>query len=134
MKRLLGAIHSNFKKVRIRRKPLMKKPIQLKLDERRKVKLELAKSLPSYERHCLEDRLAEIEVSIIKECSLMHRDKVLTHVEQITDHRGQINTTNVWKLRKRVCPKPAEQISAKKDQNGNRVTNPERIKDIYLQA
>ena len=98
------------------------------------MRLELSKSLTSEERHLLEDKLSEIEADIIQECSEIHKEKVLSHVNQITDINGQVNTTNVWKLRRKVCPKPPEQIAAKKDKDGNRVTNPDRIKDIYLQA
>ena len=130
----MNTIHKNFKKVRVRRKPPTKNPIQIKLDARRELKTKLNTTLKCAERHELEDKLNELEEDISRESSQIHKERVFSHIQQITNEDGHINTTNVWKLRKKVCPKPSEQLTAKKDTDGNRVTNPERIKEIYLEA
>ena len=44
----------------------------------------------------------------------------------------QTNCTNVWRLRRKIFPKPTEQLTGKKDNKGDLVTNPDRLKEIYL--
>ena len=45
-----------------------------------------------------------------------------------------MNNTGVWKLRKKIFPKPNEHLSGKKDNEGNLITNPDKLKDIYIDA
>ena len=40
----------------------------------------------------------------------------------------------VWRLRKKMFPKPVEHLSGKKDKERNVITNPEKLKDIYIEA
>ena len=61
-------------------------------------------------------------------------DLINQHVQQASDGKGNMNTGKVWKLRKKLCPKPQEYLSVKKDKNGKRVTDPDEIQEIYMEA
>ena len=86
------------------------------------------------ELHSLEDKLDEVEKTISEECHLKQAEKNTNHLKSITDPDGKVNSNGVWRLRRKVCPNPLEQLTAKKDKEGNITTNPETIKEIYLEA
>ena len=56
------------------------------------------------------------------------------HINTITDNEGRVSATGAWKLRRKISQRPPEQLTAKKDKEGNLITNPKLIKDIYLDA
>ena len=108
--------------------------IDLLLLKRQELKKEINDAKTATEVHLLEDKLEEVDNAISEECHLMHMEKITNHLKSITDPDGKVNGTGVWRLRKKVCPKPHEQPTAKMDKEGNIVTNPEAIKNIYLEA
>ena len=40
----------------------------------------------------------------------------------------------MWKIKKRICPRPKDPPSAKKDEFGNLITAPSALKNLYLQT
>ena len=55
-------------------------------------------------------------------------------VKSITNTNGSTNNTAVWNLRRKIFPKPAQHMSGKKDKDGNLITNPEKLKELYIEA
>ena len=48
---------------------------------------------------------------------------------------GIFSNNKMWKLKKKICPKnKKENISAKRDENGKLVTNPSKLKNLYLKV
>ena len=135
MKEIDKTIKSCFKKIRIRPNHKGKQSdIQKKLEERKNILKQLSSTNSMREKHKLEDEINKIEENISEEQRQKQLDKVREHLNIITDADGNVNTTGAWKLRKKIFPKPPEQLSSKKDKDGNLITNPDKIKEIYLQA
>ena len=84
------------------------------------------------ERHQLEDRLQEIEEEIAKDCETKNYEKIKERLLSITNKNGTTNNTGVWKLRRKIFPKPVEQLTAKKDKNGKLVSHADALKTLYI--
>ena len=132
MKTLKSTIQKCFKKVRVTKKK--KDNIQMQLDLRRKVKTDIINAKTSAERHLLEDKLQHTEEVISAACQAKNYEKIKEQLQSISNKNGTTNCTNVWRLRRKIFPKPAERLTGKKDNKGDLVTNPERLKEIYINA
>ena len=62
-----------------------------------------------------------------------NRNKVTKYVKELSEE-DKLNQNGFWKLKSKLCPRPREQISAKKDSHGNIVTSPEALKNLYLET
>ena len=135
MKLLQNTIKKSFTKIRIRNKPCNdKNNIQQKMKERQEILKKVRNAKTAIERFQLEDQVIDIEKSISDEHKQKQMEKVQEHLDAMTDPDGRVNSSGVWRLRRKLCPKPTEQLIAKLDKEGNMVTNPLTIKDIYLEA
>ena len=130
MKTLQNTIHKCFKKVRIVQKK--KCHIQEQLDVRRKLQSDIKHAQTAEERHKLEDILQKVEDKISEDCETKQYEKITSQLQSITNDNGTTNTTGVWRLRQKMFPKPTEHLTAKRDKEGNLVTNPEALKEIYI--
>ena len=130
MKTLQNTIHKCFRKVRIVQKK--KSHIQEQLDTRRKLQSDIKHAQTAEERHKLEDKLQEVEDKISEDCETEHYEKITSQLQSITNNDGTTNTTGVWRLRQKMFPKPIEHLTAKRDKKGNLVTDPEALKEIYI--
>ena len=130
LKTLKSTIHRCFKKVRITQKK--KDDIQEKLDLRRQLKNDINQAKSPVERHNLEDRLQETEEEISALCEAKNYEKIKSQLQTISNKDGTTNCRGIWRLRRKIFPKPREQLSGKKDANGRLITNPERLKEIYI--
>ena len=133
MKLLQYSIKKSFTKIRIR-KNYKKDEMQEKIRERKDTLKKISNSKSATERFHLEDKVKDIEKEISEELRQKQVQKVQEQISAISDADGRVNTSGAWKLRKKLCPKPLEQLTAKMDKEGNLVTDPESIKEIYLEA
>ena len=131
-KTLQNTIKNCFKKVRITKRK--KDLIQERLDSRRKIKSNINNAKTVEERHQLEDELQQIEEEISADSDAKYFEKIKEQLQSITNKDGTTNNTGVWKLRRKIFPKPVEKVTAKKDLSGNFVTNPEVLKDLYIEG
>ena len=133
MKLLQNSIRTSFTKIRIRKR-YKKDELQEKINLRKEIMKKIKNTNSATERFLLEDKIKDIEQEISDE----HRQKQIKRVQEqinaISDADGRVNTSGVWKLRKKICPKPLEQLTAKMDKQGNLMADAEAIKDIYLEA
>ena len=133
MKLLQNSIKKSFTKIRIR-KNNKKDEMQEKMKERKDILKKIHNSKSATERFHLEDKVKDIEREISEEQRQKQIQRIQDQISAISDADGRVNTSGVWKLRKKLCPKPLEQLTAKMDKEGNLVTDPESIKEIYLEA
>ena len=133
LKVLMKMIHVCFEKVRIRTNK-KHDPIQQQLDERRKMKIEIGNATTARKRHDLEDKLHKIEKEISDKCETKNCSLIEDQIHDITNKDGSTNNAGVWRLRKKLFPKPAEHMCGKKDRQGNLITNPTMLKQLYLDA
>lgn len=132
MKLLENTIRTSFTKIRIRNKFNNKDETYKKIQERKEVVKKLRRAQSASEQHRLEDQFKAIEKEISEEYHKKQIKKVQENLDAITDSDGKVNTAGAWRLRRKLYPKPLEQLTAKLDTEGNMVTNPVTIKDIYI--
>ena len=48
-----------------------------------------------------------------------------------SDGKAHFNITQMWKVKRKICPKGVEKPSAKLDEKGKLVTDKEKLKELY---
>ena len=125
MKRLDKMINACFKKIRIG-KPLVNHEVN-KLFERRK-------NLKNKDDPKSQLELVKVENKLSEMCAEENLKKIKEEVEGINCETGGVNSGNLWKLKKKLCPKSRDPPTAMKDEDGNLVTSSDKILDIALNA
>ena len=133
LKTLQKSICTSFKKIRIRHNHTQKGSMHEKLEERKQILKKMNSCSPA-ERHKLENEVEVLENELSEEYKSKQIEKLREHLNIITDNDGRVSTAGAWKLRRKILRKPPEQLTSKMDKNGDLVTNPEKIKKIYLEA
>ena len=134
MKMLQKTIRTCFKKIRIKENYKGKSETCKKIEKRKELLKKIQNTRSVAELYNLEDEVNMIESEISEEHRNKELKKLEEHLSAITDPEGRVNISGAWKLRRKMCPKPVEQVTAKKDSKGNIVTDPEVLKQIYLEA
>ena len=129
--------HQTFKKVRIKEG---KKPVKTDLD----AKLEEWKNIKSNNKnlkrsgetnHEDEQREEELEKEIAETIDDINLEVVKKTLGVLDGKTGTVKHRGLWKLKKEVNPKVKPTLPVgKKNIQGQIVTNPEEIKDLYLQT
>ena len=137
-KTLKHKIHRCFKKVRIRTgitNNAGDKIIQDKLKKRMEMKA-LLKNI-----NCTGDtkqatitKLEEIEADLANEVADSNAEFVKEVLENVEDEEGKFNHTGFWKIKQKLLPINQDPPMAKKDCNGNLVTAPSSLKQLYLET
>ena len=65
-----------------------------------------------------------------------HRNsqKIVKHVETISDASNGLNQTKMWKLRKQLCPKNLEKLSGKLNEKGILVNEKNQLRNLYKET
>ena len=134
MNELQKMIRTTFKKIRIRKCYRAKSETQQKVEKRKELLKKIQNTRSATVLYQLEDELSIIEEEISDDYRHKQMEKLEDHLNAITGPDGKVNVAGAWKLRRKVCPRPLEQLTSKMDKEGNIVTNPERLKQIYIEA
>ena len=135
LKLLDNTIRECFRKVRVTdSKGKKRSKVQMLMDERKELRKKIVNAISVEEEHKLEDDIDIVEEQISNECAHKHFELIKTHVKEATGKDGKVDTGKVWKMRKKLCPRPKEILSVKKDKEGNRVTDPNKIQGIYSEG
>ena len=59
---------------------------------------------------------------------------VTEQLSQLSAPDGSINHGGLWKVKKRIFPRPTDPPMAKKDSGGNLVTAPLPLKNLYIET
>ena len=96
------------------------------------------KSLNVEQKHQVENRIQELEVSIAESISENFKDNLVSTLENIGGDTQNINGSGrnqLWKMLKQANPKSAQSPPvAKKDVSGNMITSHDSLKDLYFQT
>ena len=142
LKTIQDILHQSFKKVRITSKG---EPKNEELNNLMKIKKELRQKLGKFRGQNTEfeekiiENIRKIEEEISRICSGINSKIVKTHIEELTSggdasELNRVNRLNMWRLKQRICPKNIEPPMAKKDADGKLISNPEKLKTLYLQT
>ena len=104
------------------------------LDQRKILKSQLTQTLRAKEKHELEDKITKIESKIADKTASKYTELIKDHVGEVCTIEGKFNPIKVWKLKKKIFPKLAENATAKIGSNGELVTNPNLLKKLYLET
>ena len=105
-----------------------------KLLEVQKTQLARTHSHDVVEKAEIETQIAKIENEISLRCAEENGEKILKHVQEISNNDNEVNRLNLWKLKQKIFPKNIEVPTAKKNSNGDLVTNPQYLKELYVQT
>ena len=56
------------------------------------------------------------------------------YLKNLEAENGGFSQCGMWNLKAKLCPRPIDPPTAKKDKNGKLVTNPEKLLDLYLET
>ena len=128
-------IHKCFKKIRIRdgiRKVCGDKNIQKLLTIQSQLS-SLKVSECSISENLVTACLDKVNMLVAKLEAAKNKNKVQNYINEMT-YEDKLSQNGFWNLRRKLCPKGREQISAKKDSSGNIVTEPEALKNLYVET
>ena len=130
------AITKSFTKIRIdsSKKDTKKTPVDVLIEEKRKLKTQLGKESKVSEKHVIEDKIEIIEEKIAEVCAERNAKEVEDHLKILIGKEGKFNNNNVWKLKRKLFPRPREVPVAKRNTEGILVTNPEMLKSLYKEV
>ena len=52
-------------------------------------------------------------------------------LDHLVDDTDNLNCIKMWELKKKLCPKKTENPTAKKNQKGELVTDPTKLRELY---
>ena len=137
-KTLNNVFHTVFKKIRIR----TSKPISTARGSRtgellsQKTDLEKVIKNSKCETDCdaTKKKLEQVELEIFKILSAKNAQIVTDQVASLDSLDGSFNQIGMWKIKEKICPRPRDPPTAKKDHLGNLITAPTALKNLYLQT
>ena len=134
-KKLIGTFHKCFKKIRIRTgntKEYGEESIRGKLQTKLLLKKFLFNSSCKVARKAAEERLKELEDSVAEATAAKNAHIVKEHIENMETDDGNFSNLGFWKLKRKLFPIAEDPPMAKHDKEGNIITAPEGIKNLYI--
>ena len=127
-KTLTSFFHKAFKKVRISNKSRKKNTtLSILLDRRSTLK----KKQDLNEKEEME--MFHLDGLIAKECEEENRKKIIENFKDMDGNEGNLNHQGVWQVKRKQFPKIQPTLPVgKKNVQGQIITNPEELKDLYL--
>ena len=133
-KKLRGCMHKCFKKIRIvkggRKNRNMMTYNQVLMRKKQEYEYILKNCSCSSAKEELQHDLDLIEKKLAENISREKSNSVRDHLNSLKIN-GTFSQLRLWKVRQKVCPRPADPPMAKKDTNGNLVTAPKQLKKLY---
>ena len=138
-RKLNGRIRKCFKKVRITKGgKIFHRDGTDPIIENIKLKSELKTFLNNcncpIRRNVAQNKLDEVENFLNENCSAKNAKIVKEYINEVENEQGNFSQIKLWKLKQKLCPKPSDPPMAKKDREGNLITSPDLLKNLYLQT
>ena len=123
-KKIDGCIKINFKKTRI------KTHIKNKTEDDLYNKMRALKNKDDAKSMKEMDKVIEA----LAEVAEKNYETITSELEKVKEFEGKINTNELWKLKKRLCPKSRDPQCAMLDSKGNLLTNEKAIQNRALEV
>ena len=131
-KTLNGIFHQSFRKIRVTENKPKHNEVTVLLEKRKELKQAMV-NCDDDKKEELEKQLEDLDVTLASLCEEENRRKVFENFDVLAEAQGALNTNGMWNLKKKVFPKNVSAApTAKKSFNGQLVTNPELLKQLYL--
>ena len=83
----------------------------------------------------IQKQIEEIDEVIAQECSKDNFEKIKENFQTFANQNDVLNTNGVWSLMRKVFPKNTQPLPvAKRNIDGKIITNPELLKQLYLET
>ena len=135
---LNNTFHRCFGKIRIRPKTfklqLRNDDISRKFKELTDMEKVINTSTKEAELMSAKIKKGQIESQIYELLAKKNARIVAEQVTSLDSLDGKFNQISMWKVKNKVCPKPRDPPTAKKDAYGNIITAPFALKKLYLET
>ena len=82
-----------------------------------------------------EEEIVNLEKEIADKCQEENRKMVVDNFKELEDANGNVSHQGIWKTKKKFFPKIKPSLPvAKKNIKGQLITNPEELKELYLET
>ena len=122
-KTFTGIVHKCFKKVRV----CGKKPSKMCKQFQH---LETLKNLKPKDEKTI-NAISSIQSEIQNHCAEENAQIIREQVQNLCNLTGNFSTNMMWKVKRKVCRRAADPPMAKKDPQGNLITAPSSLKQLY---
>lgn len=135
LKLVKNKIHKSFKKIKIKPHKIGKNKSHIynKINHRNRLRKLLLSQTDIELKHKFEDDLDKIEDDIAEQSAREHAEMIKEHVKEMCTIEGNFSNNKMWNLRKKIFKKQ-EPPTAKLNENGTLVTNPDMLKNLTLNA
>ena len=82
----------------------------------------------------IEKKIEAVDEIISQDCAEENTRKVNEWLDCLESENGGFSQNGMWKLKSKLCPRPLDPPIAKLDKNGDLVTRPEKLLDLYLET
>ena len=110
---------------------VVKSELEIKLDKRSRLRIKFGQSEDRKEKENLEKQLEKIENEIADIVSAKNLNIIKEQIQGICNIDGAFCANNMWKIKKKLFPKNKDYIEAKKDEQGNIITDPKELLRLY---
>ena len=135
---LNNIFHRCFEKIRIRPKRFNTQgkndDISVKLKELSDMEKVLNSGTSEAEIISAKIKKGQIESQIYELVAEKNAKIVSEQVTSLDSIDGKFNQISMWKVKSKICPRPRDPPTAKKDTDGNIVTAPFALKKLYLET
>ena len=133
-KKLNSIFQKCFKKIRITGKTNMKDEIVFYMKLKTQLKIDVKNTENGIERNAIENQIRILENYLSLKCSEKNKDLVKGYSEQLNSQNGTFSQHGLWTLKSKLCQKSMDPPMAKVDSNGQLITAPNLLKDLYLRT
>ena len=134
---LKGTFQKCFSKIRIKtgnEKVIGNQSMQAKLKLKTEIKEFISKNSCKIGQQIAKSKLDEIERDLEDETAKENADKVKKYLESVETLDGNFSNVGFWKMKQKLWPSSCDPPMAKHDREGNLVTAPGALKNLYLET
>ena len=110
------------------------KVIQSKLKEQTELKESIAKSQCKLSEEIAKSNLEKIEKDLAEETATQNAETIKEHLQTVESLDGNFSQIGFWKLKQKIWPSSCDPPMAKQDNEGNIITAPQTLKNLYLET
>ena len=80
----------------------------------------------------LNQKIQEIGDYLSNEIGDKNAQKMTEQISSLTLGEGGLTQTGFWRMKRKICPKNTDPPLAKRNENGDLITSPSNLKQLYL--
>ena len=134
MGKIQDIMHKSFKKIRLSGKMKhQNSDIDNLMEAKQKLRNKLGKiSGKNNLKESIEKNIEIIEKEISTICAEKNSIIVKRHLSEISKDDEHVSRLNMWRLKQKICPRNIDPPMAKKAANGDLISNPDKLKNLYV--